>query len=173
MSDIRFTENDRQAVIDDYLNQTGRNSYVPSEFIDWLRDKPDHKVYDLFFSMSDEEMADKHRENIARRFASGLRITIKISEMPMPTNIENLTVEAVDVPSMVSPINNRANGGGYIPVDVQDTSTMAELCRQAYRDLNGWKKRYTGVSSLSGIDVSAIDTILDELKAKTVEEDAA
>ena len=118
-------------------------------------------------------MADKYRENIARRFASGLRITIKISEMPMPTNIENLTVEAVDVPSMVSPINNRANGGGYIPVDVQDTSTMAELCRQAYRDLNGWKNRYTGISSLSGIDVSAIDTILDELKAKTVEEDAA
>ena len=79
MSDIRFTKNDRQAVIDDYLNQTGRNSYVPSEFIDWLRDKPDHKVYDLFFGMSDVEMADKHRENIARRFASGLRITIKIS----------------------------------------------------------------------------------------------
>ena len=35
---LRFTKKDRQNIIDDYLNQTGRNSYVPSEFVDWLRD---------------------------------------------------------------------------------------------------------------------------------------
>ena len=130
MSAIRFTKNDRQAIIDDYLNKTGRNSYVPSEFIQWLRDKPDHKVYDTFFGTSDAEMADKHRENLARNLASGLRITIKVSELPMPQNTDSIKVETVTVPSMVSPINSRANGGGYIAVDVQDTNTMHELCKR-------------------------------------------
>ena len=46
---MRFTKKDRQDIIDDYLNQTGRNSYVPSEFVDWLRNQTDHKVYNLFF----------------------------------------------------------------------------------------------------------------------------
>jgi len=170
---LRFTKKDRQDIIDDYANQTGRNSYVPSEFIDWLRDKPDHKVYNHFFGASDEEMADKHRENMARQFASGLRLTIKTSEMPMPSNIENLKVEAVDVPLLISPINNRANGGGYISVDVQDTDTMCELALQAHQALKSWKGRYAGSCGLLGIDISEIDSILDELKAKTVKEEAA
>ena len=170
---LRFTKKDRQDIIDDYLNQTGRNIYVPSEFIDWLRDNPGHKIYNNFFGASDEEMADKHRENMARQFASGLRLTIKISEMPMPSKIENLKVEAVDVPSLISPINNRANGGGYISVDVQDTDTMCELALQAHQALKSWKGRYAGTCALSGINISEIDSILEELKAKTVKEEAA
>ena len=170
---LRFTKKDRQDIIDDYLNQTGRNIYVPSEFIDWLRDNPGHKIYNNFFGASDEEMADKHRENMARQFASGLRITIKISEMPMPSKIENLKVEAVDVPSLISPINNRANGGGYVSVDVKDTDTMTELAMQAHQSLKSWRKRYAGTCALSGIDISEIDSILEELKAKTVKEEAA
>ena len=170
---LRFTKKDRQDIIDDYLNQTGRNIYVPSEFIDWLRDNPGHKIYNNFFGASDEEMADKHRENMARQFASGLRITIKISEMPMPSKIKNLKVEAVDVPSLISPINNRANGGGYVSVDVKDTDTMTELAMQAHQSLKSWRKRYAGTCALSGIDISEIDSILEELKAKTVKEEAA
>ena len=173
MADIRFTKNDRQAIIDGYLNDTGRNSYVPSEFVQWLKGKPDHKVYDTFFGTSDAEMADKHREVIARSFASGLRITIKISELPMPKNTDSIKVETVTVPSMVSPINNRANGGGYIAVDVQDTNTMQELCRQAYMDLNAWKNRFEGVCSLSGVDVKSIEVILKKLQSKSIDEDVA
>lgn len=173
MSGIRFTKNDRQAIIDGYLNETGRNSYVPSEFVSWLKDKPEHKVYNIFFGVSDEEMADKHREVIARSFASGLRITIKLSELPMPQNTDSIKVETVTVPSLVSPINNRANGGGYIPVDVQDTGTMQELCRQAYRDLNAWKNRHEGVCNLSGIDVKSVEVILKKLQSKSISEDVA
>jgi len=170
---LRFTKKDRQDIIDDYLNQTGRNSYVPSEFVDWLRENPDHKAYNLFSFGADEVMANKYREDIARGFASGLRLTIKISEMPMPSKIENLKVETVDVPSLISPINNRANGGGYISVDVRDTNTMSELAMQAHQALKSWQKRYAGTCALSNIDISAIDSILEELKAKTVKEEAA
>tara|TARA_A100001391_G_scaffold199851_1_gene183528 strand:- start:807 stop:1325 length:519 start_codon:yes stop_codon:yes gene_type:complete len=170
---LRFTKQDRQDIIDDYLNKTGRNIYVPSEFVDWLRDNPDHKVYNLFFGASDEEMADKHRESMARQFVTGLRIKINISEIPEPSKIENLKVEVVDVPSLISPINNRANGGGYVSVDVKETDTMTELALQALRDLKSWQKRYLGTCSLLNVDVSEIDRILEELKAKTFKEEAA
>jgi hypothetical protein len=118
-------------------------------------------------------MADKHRENMARQFVTGLRIKINISEIPEPSKIENLKVEVVDVPSLISPINNRANGGGYVSVDVKETDTMTELALQALRDLKSWQKRYLGTCSLLNVDVSEIDSILEELKAKTVKEEAA
>ena len=72
-----------------------------------------------------------------------------------------------------TPINNRANGGGYIAVDVQDTNTMQELCRQAYMDLNAWKNRFEGVCSLSGVDVKSIEVILKKLQSKSIDEDVA
>ena len=168
---LRFTKQDRQNIINDYLNETGRNSYVPSEFIDWLQDNPSHKLYDYIFSDSEEEAAYKYRVHLARQFASGLKLTIEVSKMPMPSKIENLKV--VDVPSLISPINNRANGGGYVPVDVQDTDTMSELVLQAHQALKSWKGRYAGTCAILGINISEIDSILEELKAKTVKEEAA
>ena len=168
---LRYTKKDKQNVVNEYLNQTGRNIFVPSEFHNWLQDNPNHKLYDYIFSASEKEMAYKYRLNLIRQFASGLRLTIKISEMPMPSKIENLKV--VNVPSLISPINNRANGGGYISVDVQDSDTMSELALQAHQALKSWKGRYAGTCALSGIDISEIDSILEELKAKTVKEEAA
>jgi hypothetical protein len=44
---------------------------------------------------------------------------------------------------------------------------------QAHQALKSWKGRYAGTCALSGIDISEIDSILEELKAKTVKEEAA
>ena len=37
----RFGKRDRQAIVDDYLNKTGRNTIVPAEFREWLSTQPD------------------------------------------------------------------------------------------------------------------------------------
>ena len=57
----RFGKKDREKIINDYLNQTGRNSYVPAEFVDWIQNKPDHPVYKLFGFEDDEKMALKYQ----------------------------------------------------------------------------------------------------------------
>ena len=50
---------------------------------------------------------------------------------------------------------------------------MTELASQALRDLKSWQKRYLGTCSLLSVNISEINNILEELKAKTVKEEAA
>ena len=74
----KMTKADKQEIIDEYLQDTGSNYYVPAHFIDWLQNKPEHRAYEWFFSMGDEEAAKEYRTKLARSWASGLRFTIKI-----------------------------------------------------------------------------------------------
>lgn len=57
----QFTKADRQRIIDSYLSETGRNMFVPGEFIDWLADNEDHEAYDWFFA----KMTPARRGNTA------------------------------------------------------------------------------------------------------------
>ena len=50
-----FPKKERQRIIDEYLAASGRNMFVPREFVDWLRDYPDHEAYDWFYGMDDAE----------------------------------------------------------------------------------------------------------------------
>ena len=78
----RFGKKDREKIINDYLNQTGRNSYVPAEFVDWIKDQPDHPVYKLFGFGDDAKMAIKMRIQIARQFATGCKNTFQYKDLP-------------------------------------------------------------------------------------------
>ena len=71
-----FSKKTKQRIIDDYLQQTGNNMYVPQEFIDWLADRPDHEAYKAFHGR-DDELLNESKLDLARRFASGLRIVAK------------------------------------------------------------------------------------------------
>ena len=53
----QFTKADRQRIIDSYLSETGRNMFVPSEFIDWLADNEDHEAYEWFFAKDEASAA--------------------------------------------------------------------------------------------------------------------
>ena len=67
-----FSKKTKQRIIDDYLQQTGNNMYVPQEFIDWLADHPDHEAYHAFHGR-DAELLNESKLDLARRFASGPR----------------------------------------------------------------------------------------------------
>jgi len=73
----------RQAIIDDYLVQSGANIFNAAAFIDWLEGQPDHEAHEWFFGTSDAEAARQHRIALARRMASGLRIVAKVETKPM------------------------------------------------------------------------------------------
>ena len=53
-----FPKKERQRIIDEYLAASGRNMFVPHEFVDWLGGEPDHEAYEWFYGMDDVE-ADK------------------------------------------------------------------------------------------------------------------
>ena len=169
----RFGKKDREKIINDYLNQTGRNSYVPAEFVDWIQNKPDHPVYKLFGFGDDEKMALKYRIQMARQFATGCKITVQYRDLPTETVdvTDSITVEDTKVvrfPTFISPIDNRAQGGGYQKFDLGNPDTVKELCRQASRELNSWLKRYEGICTVKGIDTGSLEEVSSLLEEESV-----
>ena len=75
----RFGKKDRQVIIDDYLNKTGRNTIVPAECHEWLSTQPDHPMYKVL-EWDDEKAAIKYRIQQIRQFFSGCRITIQYKD---------------------------------------------------------------------------------------------
>lgn len=162
-----FPKKERQRIIDEYLAATGRNMFHPAEFIDWLKDQPEHEAYQWFYGMEDEHAARQWRIQLARQMASGLRIVVKHSE---PTEKKvNLVVR--EYPAFVSPASNRKNGGGYEAFDPDNNLAQQELRRQAAVGLASWLNRYRGCAEHIGIDVSPIENIAEILRGK--KEDAA
>lgn len=157
-----FNRTYRQKIIDEYLNDTGRNSFVPAEFLEWLKPQEDHRAWAIFWGKDDAEAAYQYRVMLARQFVAGLRITVNVSE----------TV-AVKVPAFISPVANRKEGGGYVSVDMTERDTTDELLRQAADDLRRWIKRYAGVMEIAKIDFAAVEAVMGAIEVIANDEEEA
>jgi len=156
----KFKKRDRQRIIDGYLSETGRNMFIPGEFIDWLADKPDHEAYDLFYGLDDAAAARQYRIDLARRMASGLRI---VSQVQDATQSQVVQITTREYPAYVSPVGGRKDGGGYQPFDPADPAAMTELQSQAAQALRSWLARYRGAAEAAGADVAPIEEIVAHL----------
>ena len=161
-----FTKGKRQAIIDGYLVLTGRNLFIPSDFIDWLSGQPEHEAYEWFFAKSDSEAAREYRIGLARRMASGLRIVAKMSFAPDDASVVHITSR--EYPAYVSPMNGRKNGGGYEPFNPEDPEAIAELLRHGSAALRGWLSRYRGAFEKSGYDLTSIEILAMSQDAQDV-----
>lgn len=160
----------KQRIVDDYLNASRRNSFVPGEFLAWLKDKPEHECYPIFYGMSDADAAAVHREELVRRWISGLRVVVR-TEAAQTRQVGAIEVREHVVPRYHSPVAGRRDGGGYIATDPSDPTHRAELGRQAAVALTSWLDRYAGTAGLLGIDTSAIAAIRVDLDAAADEID--
>ena len=173
----RFGKKDRQEIINDYLNKTGRNSYVPAEFVEWIQVQPNHPVYKLFVFEDDAKMALKQRIQIARQLATGCKITIKYKPVQSQSIDADSAIsipepKVLKFPTYISPIDNRAQGGGYQKFDLDNPDTVAELCRQACRELRAWVKRHEGICVIKGIEIEKLKEVADSLEEHSVESEA-
>jgi hypothetical protein len=133
----KFAKKDRQRIIDGYLSNTGRNMFIPAEFVDWLSGQPEHEAYNLFYGLDDAEAARQYRIDLARNMASGLRIVATESSV----------------------------GGGYHRFDPDDEGNQTELRRQGATALSSWIERYRGCAEKIGIDMSALERVVEDLRA--------
>lgn len=156
-----FDRTYRQKIIDEYLNATGSNHFVPAEFLEWLQPQEDHRVWSVFFGKDDEEAAHQYRLSLARQFVAGLRIVVQTQNETGPVSVK--------VPAFISPVSERKAGGGYVSVDVRERDTAQELCRQAAADLDRWIRRWSGTASMVGVDISKANEIAGALAARGVE----
>ena len=168
----RFSKKDRQEIINDYLNKTGRNIIVPAEFRQWLSTQPDHPMYKVL-EWDEEKAAIKYQLQQIRQFFSGCRITVQYRDIPSETIDYSKAVvveetKVIKFPSYISPIDNRAQGGGYQRFDLDNPETVKELCRQASRELNSWLKRYEGICTVKGIDIGSLEEVSSLLEEESV-----
>jgi hypothetical protein len=154
----------KQKVIDGYLQDSGRNQFVPAEFLGWLKNKPDHECYEVFFGMTDEAAAQAYREELVRKWVSGLRIVVR-AEADQTRTIGTVEVREYSVPLYHSPVAGRREGGGYIPTDPSDPSHLAELARQGAVALAAWIERYEGTAIALGADLSGVKSARISLDA--------
>lgn len=159
----RFTKDERQKIIDDYLQRTGQNLFIAAQFVDWLADQPEHDAYAWFYGMDDATAAREHRINLARSMASGLRITAKFSSAP--AQAKSVSVRSSEHPAMISPMSMRTNGGGYVQFDPKDPKCMVEFRNEAAMMLRSWIKRYRVALDDAGIDAEQLQNMAASLDA--------
>jgi hypothetical protein len=157
-------KNWKQKVIDDYMHKSGKNAFVPAEFLAWLKNRPDHECYEVFFGMSDEEAAQAYREELVRKWVSGLRIIVR-QEESSHRKIGAVEVREYTLPLLHSPVEGRKQGVGYIHTDPEDETHLAEIARQGAVALAAWLERYAGAANLLGVDLSGAEAIRVALDA--------
>ena len=155
-----FSKKTKQRIIDDYLQKTGANMFVPTHFVDWLVTQPEHEAYPEFYAMDDTHHARENRINLARRLASGLRIVVKSEEVESSV----ISIKVTEYPAYISPMSKRREGGGYEPFDPSDANAQAELRRQAGASLAAWLGRFRGCAEHVGLDMTPLESIVHVLR---------
>lgn len=151
-----FSQTRRQRIIDGYLADSGRNTFRPGEFIDWLADKPEHEAYAAFYSLEDAEAARAYRIELARRFVSGLRVTV--TQNTEDEESRKVTVSTHQAPAFMSPLDGRMKGGGYVAYDPNDPESVSLFRQEAHQAFGQWVKRYE--SALSPTERESVKTLL-------------
>ena len=155
-----FARKTKQRIIDEYLQATGLNMFVPEEFVTWLLDHPEHEVYQAFHGR-DEQLLWQAKLDLARRLASGLRIVVKQEEVQQSSVV---SIKVAEYPAYISPVSNRKEGGGYEPFDPDDEASQEELRRQAGVALAAWLNRYRGAAEHIGLDMTPIEDLVRTLR---------
>jgi hypothetical protein len=89
---------------------------------------------------------------------------------------DSITIEDAKVvrfPTYISPIDNRAQGGGYQRFDLENPEVVAELCRQSCRELRAWINRHDGICALKNIDIESLKEVANSLESESVSSEAS
>lgn len=153
---------EKQRIIDEYLSETGKNLFNPGEFLEWLRERPDHACYPVFFGQSDEEAAFEHRKELVRKWVSGLRIVV--TESASGGEAQNIKVTERSAPAMFSPMSLRKTGGGYFAFNPDDPEHVDQIAAEAAMALDSWLERYGGIAELKGCKIADIKKTVGKLR---------
>ena len=140
----RLSKAERQEIVNDFLNQSGMNTFIPADFLTWLKPQEQHPAWDRFFSKSDAEAAQAWRVDQARAFVSDLRVKVLLPVAPVPT--------AVDVPVFVSVAQKSS---WYQTLDPDDSKQRAAELGRGVSALPGWHQRYSWLATLHGCAIDA------------------
>ena len=162
----RFTKSLRQKIIKEFCASRNLVQFDARLFEQHVREAgPDHAAYG-WFEWDDSKAALEHRIWQARIFAQGLKITFQVEDIGRG----KVTVREVEMPMLLSPLDQRRSGGGYFISNPDNPEHMDEFCLQAATDLERWLRRYGAALSHAGGSVASVERQLKLLQAKIPQE---
>lgn len=169
MGTVKFTKDDRQAIVKDFaVRHNGQ--FNPKLFLEEVRKTgEEHPAY-AWFEWNRDRAAYEHQLWQAREFARDLKVTFSVETVGRAGTVR---VVQADMPLVISPQVGRKDGGGYILSDPSDEEHMAEYCRQAAAALKTWLRRYEGALVHAGVAASRVDEIAGLLEAVQPKAEAA
>lgn len=163
----KFTKQLRQEIVREFaVRHNGQ--FDPSLFLAEVEAVGSEHRAHSWFEWDTEKALRQHHLWQAREFANGLRVSFQVEEVSRNGPIK---VRETEMPFVLSPVDGRRGGGGYLLTNTDDPEHMAEYCRQAATSLRTWWNRYQGALIYSGGAPAAIEKALKALDA--VSEDAA
>lgn len=149
----RFTKEIRQKIVRDFATKHN-GVYNPRLFLEEVRRQGSaHPAFE-WFEWDREAAAMEWQIEQARDFARGLVISFTVEEIG-PKKAVRIVERAM--PMVLSPIDKRRDGGGYVLTDPENADHQAEHCRQAAQALAAWLTRYASALTFAGSSVKAIE----------------
>lgn len=159
----------RERIVKDFATRHN-GIYNPVLFLQEVRETgPSHPAYE-WFEWDDRAAALAYQLEQARSFARDLRVTFRVEEVTGPHQVR---VRETPMPMVISPMDGRKTGGGYVLVDPNDPAHIAEHCRQAAKTLEQWRDRYAAALSHATIAAADINIVVGKLERAASEPKAA
>lgn len=160
MITTKFTKAIRQKIVREFAVRHNGH-FNPALFLEEVRAKgPTHPAYD-WFTWDRDAAAREHWLSQARAFASDLRVTFRVEEVVGPHSVR---VRETPMPMVLSSLDNRSKGGGYMLVDPDDPEHIAEHCRQAAQAMNAWLNRYEAAIAHARVKRFTIESVVSKLE---------
>lgn len=155
---------DRQRIVKEFaLRHNG--VYNPSLFLEEVRRTGETHPAFNWFEWDAGKAAFAYQVEQARSFARDLRVTFTVTEINGGKRA--VKVRETAMPLVISPMEGRRDGGGYLLVDPKDSDHMGEHCRQAAVALRAWLGRYTEAVRHVGMNTSELEALVTALETKT------
>lgn len=160
----RFTKALRQEIVREFaIRHNG--TYNPSLFLEEVRNQgKKHPAFE-WFEWDRDKAALAYQVEQARDFARDLRVTFKVTEIN--GGKRKVKVRESTMPLVLSPLEGRKDGGGYLLVDPDDPAYLDEHCRQAAQSLRAWMSRYASAVKHVGSDMKQLEKLAATLEQKT------
>lgn len=157
-----FTKTLREKIVKDFATKHN-GVFNPALFLDDVKRTGDkHPAY-AWFEWDEGKAAAAYQLEQARDFARDLRVSFRVEEVVGPHSVR---VKEHPIPMVISPMDNRRHGGGYVLTDPDDPDHIAEHCRQAARTLEQWRDRYSAALAHAGLKVGDVNTLIARLERK-------
>ena len=161
-----FTKALRQKIVTEFATRHN-GTYNPTLLVEEVRRTGFSHPAHSWFEWDQGKAAFAHQIEQARDFARDLRVTFTVQVVN--GGKRSVKVRETAMPLVLSPMEGRKSGGGYLLVNPDDPVYMAEHAGQAAQALRSWWSRYQSAAEHVSITASDVEAMIAKLEAATAQ----